>query len=727
MARRTFFSIHFEPDHWRAWNVRNSWVVRPQDRDVRGFFDSSVFEASKGESAEALKAFLRNGLENTSFTCVLAGTNTWTRRWVRYEIARSLIKGNGLLTVFTHGVKGKDESVATKGSDPLASISVCKADGEIRLAEWSEGKWVSYADYTLAFPSRTFGSQPLPPQPSCPCRSTALVMISRRKMAAVTSMAGSRPPPGWPTDEHASAPPIDAPVRAASARPPSANGRGMPMAENPVTSPAPPRRFNPKDLQRTVLALPLIERINDDETAPQAIIIDLNLEYPGRGEARSQAISLLKRLMATEGLDHTKEALNVGKSQFTPQYLFATLRGTTIRVLARELVTKSNGGGQGSPIYKIWPDFPVKRCTNVSIATVKANAAHVAFGAGGEDIYWAVMDTGIDGHHSHFARHKNLALKPPLTHRDFTAPPSASKKDLRELALVDRDGHGTHVAGIIAGQSAEKPKATPQATVNRSDEKGGSVRKTIKIAALCGMAPNAKLLSLKVLDDEGIGEASSMIAAIGYIQEINGYGRRIRIQGANMSVGYDFNPEWFACGQSPLCVEVNRLVRSGVVVVVAAGNTGYGYVSAKGRDGAQAGLPVTINDPGNADLAITVGSTHREMPHVYGVSYFSSKGPTGDGRAKPDVIAPGERIISCASSQREDHAAGVDYREDSGTSMAAPHVSGVIAAFLSIRREFVGQPEQVKDIFLSSATDLRRAREFQGAGLVDLMRAIQSV
>jgi serine protease AprX len=67
------------------------------------------------------------------------------------------------------------------------------------------------------------------------------------------------------------------------------------------------------------------------------------------------------------------------------------------------------------------------------------------------------------------------------------------------------------------------------------------------------------------------------------------------------------------------------------------------------------------------------------------------------------------------------------YKEDSGTSMAAPHVSGVIAAFLSVRREFIGQPENVKKIFLSTATDLNRAPYFQGRGLVDLMRAIQSV
>jgi subtilisin family serine protease len=141
-------------------------------------------------------------------------------------------------------------------------------------------------------------------------------------------------------------------------------------------------------------------------------------------------------------------------------------------------------------------------------------------------------------------------------------------------------------------------------------------------------------------------------------------------------------------------------------------------------------MQVTINDPGNAELAITVGSTHREMPHVYGVSYFSSKGPTGDGRMKPDVVAPGEKILSAATGKLlMDRAEGkqCEYVEDSGTSMAAPHVSGVIAAFLSVRREFIGEPERIKQIFLGAATDLKRERSFQGAGLIDLMRAIQSV
>jgi serine protease AprX len=175
------------------------------------------------------------------------------------------------------------------------------------------------------------------------------------------------------------------------------------------------------------------------------------------------------------------------------------------------------------------------------------------------------------------------------------------------------------------------------------------------------------------------------------------------------------------------------MVRSGVVVVVAAGNTGYAFsTDALQRRAIAAGRTLTVNDPGNAELAITVGSTHRDMPHVYGVSYFSSKGPTGDGRAKPDLVAPGERILSAATGGMRKAAGGgprhrVDYVESSGTSMAAPHVSGVIAAFLSIRQEYVGRPDQIKQIFTSTATDLGRVRDFQGHGLIDAMRAIQSV
>ncbi|TRW95255.1 TIR domain-containing protein [Candidatus Methylobacter oryzae] len=152
MARRTFFSFHYKPDVWRAWNVRNCWVVKPEEQVDSGFFDSSVFEASKKESEDNLKTFLRNGLKNTSVTCVLTGAETSTRRWVRYEIVQSVLKGNGLLTVDIHKVKNKDSQTSTKGVDPLACIGLYKTENGIYFAEKNGDKWIKYSDYTRPIP-----------------------------------------------------------------------------------------------------------------------------------------------------------------------------------------------------------------------------------------------------------------------------------------------------------------------------------------------------------------------------------------------------------------------------------------------------------------------------------------------------------------------------------------------------------------------------------------------
>jgi serine protease AprX len=144
---------------------------------------------------------------------------------------------------------------------------------------------------------------------------------------------------------------------------------------------------------------------------------------------------------------------------------------------------------------------------------------------------------------------------------------------------------------------------------------------------------------------------------------------------------------------------------------------------------------VTINDPGNAALAITVGSTHRDAPHSFGVSYFSSKGPTADGRLKPDLVAPGERIMSCAAGKaltrigRKASAPTneIIYVEQTGTSKASAYVSGAIAGFLSVHREFIGRPDEGKRIFLETATSLGRETFFQGHGMVNLLQALQAV
>jgi serine protease AprX len=487
--------------------------------------------------------------------------------------------------------------------------------------------------------------------------------------------------------------------------------------------------FEPEVLDKTVIAIPLLNRINarGGRARVHDIIIDVNLDYRGgRGRAKDRIVELvagLPRGKQAEGIDRLK-------SEFSDQYLFGRLSGASIRELVRADGAADQPGARA--IYRIWPDFDIESFTDRSVCTIKADAARNAFGALGDEIVWAVVDTGIDGGHPHFREHKNLDHH--LGHRDFSASLGADEATSAKAALDDEDGHGTHVAGIIAGRVKAGDGLTIEALRRRRNEEGDAFPEPVELAEMSGMAPRCKLLSLKALGKDGKGKTSSVIAAINYVQHLNGYGRRLQVHGVNLSVGYDFEPEWFACGQSPLCVEVDRLVRSGVVVVAAAGNTGYGVTQTLSRGTVRAGMDLSINDPGNAELAITVGSTHRDMPHTYGVSYFSSKGPTGDGRMKPDLVAPGEKILSCDSDRKtsaEREAGGPSavarYREDSGTSMAAPHVSGAIAAFLSIRREFIGQAEAVRRIFLASAMDLNRAPNFQGKGLVDLMRAIQSV
>ncbi len=554
-----------------------------------------------------------------------------------------------------------------------------------------------------------------------------------------------------------------------------------------------------KQLDKSVIAMPLLERMGG--RASQAVVIDLNLQHhSGLPGAKIQVLQLLAGILLKGTTDYSQssqdELLQALKSRVSPfktdlcrQYVFAQLTPGQIRSLldddesrARQLLeahmpkeaTRTSKAhvrqeANRSPahdkpgedeanralrayrfqaIYKIWPDFDAGPLLTRTDATVKADAARVSFAARGKGIVWAVVDSGVDGTHPHFKRHKNLELPAPLQHADFTV-------DHGDSPFLDHPtdpfGHGTHVAGIIAGEIAPiregetSPSYTAASRVR--DKAGKELFETWSIDRISGIAPECKLLSIRVLDELGKGDrkASNILCALAYINKLNEYGRHLKVHGVNLSVGYEFKPDWFGCGQSPLCIEVDRLVRSGVVVVVAAGNTGYGRIAPEFGGPDMAGVALTINDPGNANLAITVGSTHRYMPHRYGVSYFSSKGPTGDGRLKPDLVAPGENVLSCAAGRK---AGDVDkmraraknrevssfsaaekcrYCEDSGTSMAAPHVSGAIAAFLSIREGYQGQPDKVKEIFLRTATDLGRERYHQGHGLVDLMRAIQSV
>ncbi len=140
-------------------------------------------------------------------------------------------------------------------------------------------------------------------------------------------------------------------------------------------------------------------------------------------------------------------------------------------------------------------------------------------------------------------------------------------------------------------------------------------------------------------------------------------------------------------------------------------------------------MDLSIGDPANLDEAIAVGSIHKSNPHTFGVSYFSSRGPTADGRKKPDLVAPGEQVLSAYHNYNrrrpvKQRIASDLYVEMSGTSMACPHVSGLLAAFLSARREFIGYPNRVKTILLENCTDLNRDVYIQGQGMPNLIKML---
>lgn len=398
-----------------------------------------------------------------------------------------------------------------------------------------------------------------------------------------------------------------------------------------------------------------------------------------------------------------------------------------------------------------------------SVPAIKADAARWVFRLNCADLQWAILDSGIDASHPAFRGRdvngtqfkepfRDLDERPKNNTRvvatyDFTRirklldpdhieadgtpefverlhamelTPQDLARHLRSGRRIDWDifgpllqipheadayrppahEHGTHVAGILAADW-------------KASDSGGVIDHD-----LTGVCPDVHLYDIRVLDNQGIGDEFSIIAALQFVRYLNANQDAAVIHGVNLSLSIPHDIANYACGRTPVCEECERVVDSGVVVVAAAGNEGYiQYMTSAGL--AEGYRNISITDPGNAEGVITVGSTHRYRPHTYGVSYFSSRGPTGDGRRKPDLVAPGEKIWSAVPDG--------NVRTLDGTSMAAPHVSGCAILILARHRELLGQPDRIKEILCSTSTDLGRERYFQGSGMVDVLRAIQSV
>jgi serine protease AprX len=396
-----------------------------------------------------------------------------------------------------------------------------------------------------------------------------------------------------------------------------------------------------------------------------------------------------------------------------------------------------------TPLWVVNVNREARTALAKSRLAVKADAAERVFSITCADLRWAIIDTGVDAKHPAFRRRGEdgtleelswaktrvvatydfTRLRPIVAgqlgtlseqqredlERRIKAGRSLDWDALKPLLRVPHDegyavpqvAHGTHIAGIVAGDW-------------RGTDEGMPARYDLK-----GICPDIELYDLRVFDETGRGEEFAIVGALQFVRHLNAHSDLQVIHGVNLSLSLDHDLANYAVGRTPICDESERLMSNGVMVVAAAGNEGQAmYVTGAGRR--QGGFrTVSITDPGNAEGIVTVGSTHRQNPHTYGVSYFSSKGPTGDGRHKPDLVAPGEKISAPTPEE--------DFQMKDGTSQATAHVSGVAAMLMARHPELVGQPQRVKEILCRTATDLGRERDFQGAGMVDALRALQVV
>jgi hypothetical protein len=307
-----------------------------------------------------------------------------------------------------------------------------------------------------------------------------------------------------------------------------------------------------------------------------------------------------------------------------------------------------------APKTRIWLDARVSASLDQSVPMTGAPQAWQA-GYRADGVKVAVLDTGIDA-----------------THPDLAGKVDAAANFSRDPDTVDHNGHGTHVASTIVGSGAAS---------------GGRYK---------GMAPGARLLVGKVLDSQGRGTDSGIIAGMQWAAE---QGARV----VNMSLG-----GYAGDGTDPMSLALNDLsTSSGALFVVAAGNSG---------------ADQSVNTPAAADKALAVASVTKSGE----LSSFSSRGPRyGDNGMKPEIAAPGSDIVAArAAGTLAAESVNEHYAKLSGTSMATPHVAGAAAIVAGEHPDW--RADQLKEALVGSAKSIAGTNAFgQGAGLVDVARAVR--
>lgn len=417
-------------------------------------------------------------------------------------------------------------------------------------------------------------------------------------------------------------------------------------------------------------------------------------------------------------IEHGKVAQHGGDVQRTYKHL----KSAAYKVPVQSLQDLAND----PEVAYIAPDRPVRSNLDNTAAAVNATSAWIA-GYIGTGIGVAVIDSGMNAN-------SDLAEERVVYSQDFTGQYKSGGNVAAMSNAPDTFGHGEHVAGIIAGNG-----------------KGSLCGKCTR--ALIGIAPGAKLVNLRVLDDNGNGTDSAVIAAIDQAIALKD---TYNIRVINLSLG---RPVFESYTQDPLCQAVEQAWKAGIVVVVAAGNNGRDNSFSNNGYG-------TITAPGNDPYVITVGAmkamgTPTRTDDL--VASYSSKGPSAiDYVVKPDIMAPGNQVVSLLASKSATLAKNYpqnvalrsyymtgggatpspSYFNLSGTSMATPVVSAAAADLLQARPTLT--PDQVKAILMatsyktfptsSTATDPASGQTFLsyydpftiGAGYLDMAAALAS-
>lgn len=306
-------------------------------------------------------------------------------------------------------------------------------------------------------------------------------------------------------------------------------------------------------------------------------------------------------------------------------------------------------------------DSKVFALLDIASASVEANFPHER-GYMGEGVTVALVDTGTSPHNDLIMPNERIiGFKDFVNNRDYP---------------YDDHGHGTHIAGIIAGSGySSNGKYT-------------------------GIAPKSNILSIKALDENGSGNTSDIIKALSWaIETKDKYNTKI----INLSLGSPVNNP---CSKDPLCRITKEAIDNGLIVVVAAGNSGPSSES--------------ILSPGINPNVITVGAVDDKRTSDTRddtIASFSSRGPTKEGFIKPDIVAPGVNIMSLSNHKQN------GYTSLSGTSMATPVISGSIA--LLLEKEGPLSNREVKRRLTESCIDLKDNRENQGAGMIDLNKLFE--